>query len=60
MGGVKTRRRGESAHRYWYKKGTDEKLTRILRVTEGKRTWHWGAREGDWYRVLGEHEIELR
>jgi len=60
MGGVKTRRRGESNHRYWYETGTDNRLTRILRIVGGKRTWIWGAKEGDWYREVHKDKTVLR
>jgi len=60
MGGVKTRRRGESNHRFWYKRGTDEKLTRVLRVDNGKKTWFWAVRDGEWYKEVPQKECELR
>lgn len=60
MSGVKTRRRGESDHRFWYEVGTDNKLTRILRVDNGKRSWFWGFREGDSYREIPKDKTILR
>lgn len=60
MGGVKTRRIGECVHRFWYEVGTDNKLTRILHVDNGKRSWIWGFREGDLYREVPNNKIVLR
>jgi len=60
MGGVKTRRRGESVHRFWYKRGTDEKLTHVLRVENGKRSWYWAIRNGENYTEVPQKDCELR
>ena len=60
MGGVKTRRRGESVHRFWYEKGTDTKLTRVLRITNGKKSWFWAVRDGDNYREVPSDKCELK
>ena len=60
MGAVKTRRHGVSIHRYWYEAGTDNRLTRILRVDRGKRSWFWGVREDNWYREVPKNKPVLR
>ena len=60
MGGVKTRRQGESNHRYWYEKGTDTKLMRVLRITNGKKSWFWAVRDGDNYREVPSDKCELK
>jgi len=60
MGGVKTRRQSESNHRYWYEKGTDNKLTRVLRFTNGKRSWFWALREGAEYREIPSDKCVLK
>jgi len=60
MGGVKTRRRGEHAHRFWYKRGTDTKLTHVLRVENGKRSWYWAIRNGEKYIEIPQKDCELR
>ena len=60
MGGVKTRRRGESVHRFWYEKDTDTKLTRVLRITNGKKSWFWAVRDGDNYREVPSDKCELK
>ena len=61
MAGVKTRRAGTGGQqRFWYKRGTDEKLTRVLRVDNGKRSWIWTVRDGDWYTEVPSVDCELR
>ena len=60
MGGVKTRRKGETTHRFWYEKGTDTKLVHVLRITNGKRSWFWAAREDNNYREVPSENCELK
>ena len=60
MGGVKTTRRGESNHRYWYEKDTDTRLVRVLRITGGKKSWFWAVRTGEEYREVPSDKCELR
>ena len=60
MGGVKTRRQGESNHRYWYEKGTDTKVGHVLRVANGKKSWFWAVRDGNEYREVPSDNCELK
>jgi len=60
MSGVKTRRSGECVHRFWYEKGTDNKLIRVLRIVRGKKSWFWAVRTGDGYRKIPSDNIERR
>lgn len=61
MAGVKTRRAGTGGQqRFWYKRGTDDKLTRVLRLDGGKRRFFWGIRDGDWYTEVPPVDCELR
>jgi len=61
MGGVKTRRAGDGGRqRFWYKRGTDVKLTHVLCVDNGKRSWYWAIREGENYTRVPQKDCELR
>ena len=61
MAGVKTARSGTGGQaRFWYKRGTNDKLTRVLRMNGGKRAWIWALRDGDWYTEVKPVDCELR
>lgn len=60
MSGVKTRQQGASNHRYWYEKGTDTRLVRVLRIAGGKKSWFWAIRNGDEYREVPSDKCELK
>jgi hypothetical protein len=60
MGDVKRRRLGELLHRHWYEKGTDNKLTKVLRITNGKKSWIWAVRDGNDYHEVPSDKTELR
>ena len=60
MGGVRRRITGETGQRSWYKKGTDVKLIRVLRVDAGKRSWFWSEKNDDSYTEVSLGNRELR
>jgi len=61
MAGVKTTRLGSGGQaRFYYERNTDNKLTHVLIVDNGKRSWSWAVREGDDYRYIDAKDYELR
>ena len=61
MAGAKKPHHGSGGQpRFWYERGTDNKLTHIFYVDDGKRSWRWAVRAGDNYRYLDAKERELR
>jgi hypothetical protein len=60
MGGTKRRTAGESGQRNWYKKDSDIKLIRVLRVDQGKRSWFWSEKDNDSYNEVPPENRELR
>ena len=59
MAGVKQGGPRRKGHMEWYKRGTDEKVIRVV-VPKGYGNSYWATRKGDEYTRVEMKDMELR
>ena len=59
MAGVKTGGARSASHTEWFKKGTDQKVIRVI-VPRGYGQSFWATRDGDTYTPIERKDMELR